>query len=178
MKWILFIIASLFSTLIYSQSVRPDHIVICILENHGYNQIIGNANAPYINSLASAANSALMTQSYAIEHPSQPNYLDLFSGSNQGVTDDNVPAGIPFTTANLAAQLIAAGKSFVTYSEDLPSVGYNGATSGNYARKHNPVANWQGTGANQVPTTCNIPYSSFPSANFNYLPTVSYVVPN
>src|SRR4051812_10025395 len=90
---------------------RPDHIVICIMENHPYAglassaSIIGNSSAPYINALAmdSGAN---FTSAHAIEHPSQPNYLDLFSGGNQGVTNDNVPSNYPFTTANLGRQLV------------------------------------------------------------------------
>ena len=57
----------------------PDHVVIVIEENHAYTQIIGSSSAPYINSLA--AGGALMTQSFGITHPSQPNYLDLYSGS-------------------------------------------------------------------------------------------------
>ena len=60
----------------------PDHVVIVMEENHGYSEIIGSKYVPYINSLASAG--ALFTKSYAITHPSQPNYLELFSGSNQG----------------------------------------------------------------------------------------------
>jgi len=149
------------------------------LENHAYSQIIGSTAAPHINALANDASSALFTQSFAIEHPSQPNYLDLYSGSNQGVTDDNIPAGIPFTTPNLGRELIDASLSFTTFSEDLPSVGYNGATSGAYARKHNPAANWMGTGTNQIPPTTNQPFTAFPSsANYASLPTVCYVVPN
>lgn len=76
---------------------RPDHVVIVIEENHSYSEIIGSPAAPYINSLA--AQGALFTQSYAITHPSQPNYLDLFSGFNQGVTNDSCPHY--FTTDNL-----------------------------------------------------------------------------
>lgn len=155
----------------------PDHIVIAILENHSYSQIIGSAAAPKINALANDSMSALFKRSYAIEHPSQPNYLDLYAGCNQGVTDNNIPAGIPFITPNLGRQLISSGKTFITYSEDLPSVGYNGAASGDYARKHNPVANWMGTGTNQVPVTCNQPFTAFPT-NFSLLPTVCYIVPN
>ena len=73
----------------------------------------------------------------------------------QGVTDNLVPNDNPFTTANLGRQLIDSGKTFVSYCEDLPEVGYNGASSGYYARKHNPVTNWMGTGTNQVLTTLN-----------------------
>jgi hypothetical protein len=157
----------------------PAHVVILIMENHAYQQIIGASQAPYINSLATDTLAANFTASHAIEHPSQPNYLDLTSGSNQGITSDNLPASA-FTTANLFAQLIAAGKTFTSYSEGLPSVGFNGATSGEYARKHNPAANWMGTGTNQIPTTTNQPFTSFPTtaATFGTLPTVSIVVPN
>ena len=170
---------STFSTLANAIIPVPDHIVILILENHSYSSIIGSSAAPHINALATDASSALFTQSFGIEHPSQPNYLDLYSGSNQGVTNDNVPANNPFTTLNLGRSLINAGRTFITYSEDLPSVGYNGATSGNYARKHNPAANWMGTGTNQISTTTNQPFTAFPtSANYASLPTVCYVVPN
>jgi hypothetical protein len=117
---------------------------------------------------------------YAITHPSQPNYLEFFSGANQGVFDNNVPAGAPFATPNLAAELRAAGLTFATYSEDLPAIGSTVSSSLGYVRRHNPVVNWQNNvnpTANQLPLAMNLPFSSFPS-NFNLLPTVSYVVPN
>src|ERR1043166_9576160 len=91
---------------------KPDHIVIAILENHAYTQIIGSSSAPYINALSGDSLSALFTHSYAIEHPSQPNYLDLYSCGNQGITTDNVPAVYPFTTANMGRVLIDSGKTF------------------------------------------------------------------
>jgi len=156
----------------------PDHVVVLILENHHYTSIIGSADAPYINALANDPNAALFTNSFAITHPSQPNYLALFSGSTQGIADDSVPHNYPFVTPNLARELIDASRSFVTYSEDLPYAGYDGATYGNYARKHNPVANWVGAGTNQVPDTLNRPFSDFPSSDFSQLPTVSFIVPN
>ncbi len=160
---------------------KPDHVVIVIMENHSYSNIIGSSSAPHINALASDTDAAVFTQSYGIQHPSQPNYLAFFSGSNQGVTNDNKPTNYPFTTANLAAQLIGASYTFTTYSEGLPSVGYDGATSsaGHYARKHNPAANWVGTGTNQIPSTTNQPFTAFPSSsNYANLPKVCYVVPN
>ena len=180
MKRLLLLISLFYALDTFSQSVLPvaDHIVVVILENHAYTQIIGSPQAPTINTLASGPNAALFTQSYAIEHPSQPNYLDLYSGSNQGITDDKVPATNPFTTANLGSQLIDAGSTFITYSEDLPSIGYNGESSGKYVRRHNPAANWMGTGANQIPATTNQPFTSFPSSDFTLLPKVSFVMSN
>src|SRR5688572_9590658 len=76
----------------------PDHVVIVFEENRSYEQVFGNRTAPFINGLATSPHGALFTQSYGIERPSQPNYIDFFSGSNQGVTDNNIPAGVPFTT--------------------------------------------------------------------------------
>lgn len=147
---------------------RPDHVVIVIEENHSYSEIIGSSAAPYINSLASQG--ALFTQSYATTHPSQPNYLHLFSGSNQGVTNDSCPHS--FSTANLGRYLLDASLSFAGYSEDLPSVGSPICTSGAYARKHAPWVNFT-----NIPTTTNLPFSYFPS-DYTTLPIVSFVIPN
>ncbi|HXF09269.1 MAG TPA: alkaline phosphatase family protein, partial [Desulfuromonadaceae bacterium] len=151
----------------------PAHIVIVIEENHAYEQIINSSSAPYINSLTNQG--VLLTQSFAIEHPSEPNYLDLFSGSNQGVTDDSCPHS--FTSANLGGQLLQSNRTFVGYSEDLPSIGSTTCTSGGYARKHAPWVNWQGNGGNLIPSADNQPFSNFPT-NFNQLPTVCIIDPN
>lgn len=155
----------------------PAHTVILVLENRSYNNIIGSAQAPYINSLISNPHTALLTQSFGLTHPSQPNYIMLFSGNNQGVTNNNVPPNLPFTTLNLGAELINKGLTFTGYCEGLPSVGSNVATYGKYARKHNPWVNWQGTGTNGIPASSNRPFSDFP-ANFNLLPTLSFIVPD
>ncbi len=165
---------------IFSQASlpAPDHIVILVLENHSYHQIIGSSAAPYINALAGDSFSAFFTQSYALGHPSQPNYIDLYSGCNQGVINNNIPSGIPFTTDNLGRQLLDKGHTFMTYSESLPFVGFNGASSGSYARKHNPAANWMGTGVNQIPAMTNQSFNVFPVLDFSLLPTVSFVIPN
>jgi phosphatidylinositol-3-phosphatase len=130
-----------------------DHVVVVIEENKSPSQVIGSAEAPYINSLM--RNGAYLSQSYGTHRPSQPNYIALFSGSNNGVTTNDVYnlGNIP----NLGSQLIAAGKSFVNYSEDLPYVGFTGATSGRYARKHNPAVSFS-----NVPAASNRPFTDFP----------------
>jgi len=69
---------------------RPDHVVVVMEENHAYGQIIGNSAASYINNTL-VPEGALMTNSFGITHPSLPNYLDIFSGSNQGITGDVFP---------------------------------------------------------------------------------------
>ena len=154
---------------------KPDHVVICILENHSYQQIIGSNYTPYINTLV--FQSANLQEYYALTHPSQPNYLMLFSGSNQGETTDNLPAGTPWTTTNLGGSLLNSGNTFKAYSEGLPTPGSTVAVSGAYARKHCPWVNWQGNGVNQIPSSCNLSMTEFPT-NFNLLPDVSFVIPN
>src|SRR5215470_9755826 len=66
---------------------RYDHVVIAIFENRRYGSVIGNPNAPYLSSLAGQG--ANFTQSFAVTHPSQPNYLALYSGATQGVSNDS-----------------------------------------------------------------------------------------
>jgi len=147
---------------------QPDHVLIVIEENHSFGQIIGSSSAPYINALA--AQGALFTSSYAIRHPSEPNYLALFSGSTHGVSDDSCPH--TFASANLASELFDAGLSFTGFSESMPQAGYKGCTSGGYARKHNPWVNFT-----NVPASANLPFTSLPT-DFSQLPTVAIVVPN
>ncbi|MFL6112577.1 MAG: alkaline phosphatase family protein [Catenulispora sp.] len=158
---------------------RYDHVVLVVEENHGYDQIIGSGTgAPYINTLA--AGGALFTNSFAIGHPSEPNYLDLFSGTDHGITGDQCP--VPIDAPNLAAQTLAAGHTWDSYSEDLPSAGSTACSSGAYASRHAPWVNFQlapSTSGNHLPPTSNLPFSSFPgSADFASLPTVSWVIPN
>lgn len=146
----------------------PAHVIVVMEENHSYSEIIGSSEAPYINSLA--ASGASFTNSFAIAHPSQPNYLDLFSGLNQGVTDDSCPH--TFTTQNLESELITAGKTFVGYSESLPGTGSEVCTQGEYARKHVPWTNFTND-----PSADNQPFTNFPT-HFADLPTMSWVIPN
>lgn len=85
---------------------RYDHVLILIRENHGLAQIVGNPAAPY--STALSRQGASFTNSHGIGHSSQPNYLALFSGSTQRITNDRCPH--TYTGGDkLAAQLITTG---------------------------------------------------------------------
>ena len=163
---------------------RPNHIVIVVEENHGYDQVVRSDNAPYINELIKTG--ALFTNSHGIAHPSQPNYLVLFSGDFQGVkNDDCLQNKTPFTTANLGASLLQNGFTFKGYAEIIPSDNYPGCEykisalthTYLYARKHVPWVNWLGNKKNDLPDSISLPMSNFPT-DFNQLPTVSFVVPD
>jgi len=163
---------------------RPDHIVIVVEENHGYGQIVGSANAPYINQLIKEG--ALFTNSHGVGHPSQPNYLALFSGGIQGVKNDNcLERRTPFSTANLGASVLQNGFTFKGYAETMPSIGYMGCqykisaltNSYLYARKHAPWVNWLGVGKNNFADSLSVPMSQFPT-DYNQLPSLSFVIPD
>jgi hypothetical protein len=149
----------------------PAHIVVVVEENHSNTGVIGNKSAPYVNSLAAAG--ALMTQSFAVTHPSEPNYLALFAGSTFGLASDACPvnAGV---APNLGSELLAGGYTFAGFAEDLPAVGSPACGAGKYARKHAPWVNFT-----NVPPACSVPFSSFNArGDYSSLPTVSFVIPN
>lgn len=147
------------------------HVVIVVEENRSQAAIIGNQSAPFINALA--ANGAMMAQSFAETHPSEPNYLALFAGSTFGLKSNACPVN-GGTTPNLASELLAAGHTFVGFAEDLPEVGSPVCSAGKYGRKHVPWVNFS-----NVPPTLSVPFSLFPTPErYASLPTVSFVIPN
>jgi len=119
-----------------------------MIENEAYSDLIGDSEAPNINKLAQ--NYGLGTASYAIGHPSLPDYLEMISGSNYGVVDDGTPQSenIASTAQTLANQLDTAGLSWRAYFESMPSAGYTGGDAGGidpygndyYFQHHNPFA--------------------------------------
>lgn len=153
----------------------PEHVVLVIEENHSYQAIAHSKDAPYINWLMK--HGANFTNYHAVAHPSEPNYLALFSGSTQSLTNDSCPH--TYTAPNLASELLKHGDTFAGFSEGLPKTGYTGCSAREpghlialYARKHVPWVNFT-----NVPMSANKPLSAFPK-NYNQLPTVSVVVPN
>jgi hypothetical protein len=149
----------------------PAHVVVVVEENRSHANIIGNKSAPYINSLA--ANGAVMTQSFAETHPSEPNYLALFAGNMFGLKDNGCPVDVG-AAPNLGSELLVAGYTFVGFAEDLPAVGSSACSAGKYARKHVPWADFS-----NIPRFRSVPFSAFPAPpNYDSLPTVSFVIPN
>src|SRR3954453_13215336 len=111
---------------------RPDHVVVVMMENKDRDSVIGSGRAPFLNDLASRG--ANMSRSYGLSNHSQPNYIALLSGSQQGVTNDRCRDLGP--RANLGSQLADAGLTFTGYSESLPDVGFTGCGRGEYRRKN------------------------------------------
>ncbi len=148
---------------------RPDHVLVVVMENKDTGEIIGSGAAPYLNTLARSG--ANFTDAHAETHPSQPNYLALFSGSTQGVSGDG--CDLSFDAPNLGSALIAAGRTFVGYSEGLPRAGSAACTAGRYARKHSPWVNF----TNLPGATTNLPASAL-GTDWDRLPTVAFLTPD
>lgn len=133
-----------------AQAPKGSHTVLIVLENHEFDEVIGAADAPYLNKLASQG--ALATNFYAITHPSLPNYLALFAGSTFGI-EENCSDCLASGT-NLASQLSAAGSSWRAYIGAMPSACYRGAAEvGRYAKKHNPFMYFRSVTSD--PSLCN-----------------------
>ncbi len=154
---------------------RPDHIVIVIEENRSYGKIkdyMKDEPGSFLRELVNRG--ASFENFFAWYHPSQPNYILLFSGNNQDVTNDDKPKS-HFSATSLAGALTKAGRTFAGYSEDLPSIDFDNAQSGLYVRKHCPWTNFD-----DVEKLSSLPFTSFPkdAAGFEKLPTISFVIPN
>lgn len=110
-----------------------DHIVIIIFENKEFGTVIGNSAMPTFNQLAN--DYTLLTQHYAITHPSLPNYIAMIGGDTFGITSNCSKC---FVNAPSLPDLIeASGRTWKTYQEDMPEACFVGSTT-DYAQKHNP----------------------------------------
>lgn len=124
----------------------PDfgHVWVIVLENKGYDRVVGAADAPYVNELIDRFGLARAYRANA--RPSQPNYFAMFSGSTHGVTD-NLPHDLD--AVSLADQLEAAGRTWREHAENVPPDCFEGAAAeggrdgpGEYRRKHAPAISY------------------------------------
>jgi acid phosphatase len=144
------------------------------MENEEYSGIIGNASAPYVNTLAAGGASA--TQYFAVSHPSLPNYLALTGGSTFGVTTDCTPAASCTGGTSVVEEMAAAGFGWRAYMEDMPSPCAQ-ADSGQYAVRHDPFVYYNGvvTGScGNVVTGSRLPGDIAAGA----LPAFTWLTPN
>jgi phosphatidylinositol-3-phosphatase len=110
------------------------HVYIVAEENRSFEEIVGSADMPYLNSLI--AKGALATQFYANEHGSLENYLWVTAG--QYITHNNSTTAV-FNVDNIDRHLIGMGMTFKSYAESLPYSGFTGLYSGAYMKRHAPL---------------------------------------
>jgi phosphatidylinositol-3-phosphatase len=145
-----------------------------MMENHGYSQVWNTSSTPYITSLGNQYVRA--TNYHASIHPSLPNYLQLYAGSNYGITTDCSPSDSCHVNApSLADNLEAKGLSWKAYMEGMPSPCHL-SVSDNYAPKHNPFVYFDDIRNN--PLRCglhDVPYTVLPTDLTLAITTPNYV---
>jgi phosphatidylinositol-3-phosphatase len=152
-----------------------DRVALVVEENRSYGDVIGNTtDAPYMNQLASQY--SLATQYFANTHPSIGDYFMLTTG--QVVTnDDSFVATVDVD--NIVRELNAAGKTWKSYAESLPSVGYTGGDSGPYVKRHNPLAYFSDVANDSTQASRLVPFTQFATdLAANALPNFSFITPN
>jgi phosphatidylinositol-3-phosphatase len=153
----------------------PSHIVVIVMENEEYPDVIGSAQTPFINLLAK--HYALATGMYAVTHPSLPNYLALTGGSTFGIDSDCTSCSVG--TTSIVDQLEQAHISWKAYMEDLPHPCFMGSEWGDYAKKHDPFMYY--TRIADVSSRCIkvVPMTQLAlDERANTLPTFVWITPN
>lgn len=152
-----------------------DHVFVLVFENKESGSVLGSSSAPTFN--AYARRYASLTRYYGVTHPSLPNYLALVSGSTHGITNDCTSCVVD--GKSLADTLEAAGRTWKTYAEGLPSPGYLGAGSGRYAKKHDPFAYFRSIAGSPARRANIVPLTQLGrDLRAQHLPDFALVVPD
>jgi phosphatidylinositol-3-phosphatase len=151
------------------------HITVIVMENKEATDVVGSASSPYVSALAHRY--ATATRSYAIRHPSLPNYLALTSGSTQGITSDCTDCHV--ASRNIVDQLEGASISWKAYMEDIPAPCSRVAGAGGYAKKHDPFMYYDDVARNPRRCAKVVPFNRLASdLRRGTLPTFSFISPN
>src|SRR5213592_4180364 len=150
------------------------HVFLVTEENTDYADVIGNSSMPYLNGLAQQY--GLATEYYANTHPSIGNYFMMTVGE---IITNNDGYSTIVSADNVIRELLAAGKTWKSYAENLPTVGYTGGDVGGYARKHNTIALLSDVVNDSAQRKNLVPFTQFATdLQNNTLPNYSFIAPN
>lgn len=155
-------------------AAQPGPVILVVEENHSFNDVITNSGMPYLKSLA--AQNSLASGYYADTHPSIGNYFMMTAG--QIITNNDGYSGT-VSADNIVRHLIQAGKTWKSYAESLPSVGYIGGDSGDYLHHHNPLSYFTDVANSSNERQNLVPFTQFAhDLSSGQLPDFSFVAPN
>lgn len=158
------------------------HVFIVMEENTNYADVIGSASAPYLNALANQY--GLATQYYASSHPSIPNYFALTTGQTLTNDDSQTPLTFPVSVDNVVRELLAAGKTWKSYAESIPSLGYiggdaTGPDGGTFYTRHVPLPFMTDVQDSATQKLNIVPFTQLAAdLAANDLPDYSFITPN
>jgi hypothetical protein len=145
-----------------AQTAPAAPIVVIVMENKPYGDIVGNSSAPYIQSMI--AGGTLYTH-YQAAPGSLPDYLAMTSGLNTTSSSSD----------NIFHQLQRVGVSWGEYMESMPRACYTGSGSFPYDKAHNPAVHYTDITGHASVCANVVPYTAFDPT---HLRAFSYVVPN
>lgn len=141
------------------------HVVWIWFENHGYSDIAGSTDAPYLNAIAGSC--GLATNYQSVAHPSLPNYIAATSGSTQGIEDDGLPPSHTLTVPSIFSQVDSR-----SFEQAMPE-NCDLSDTDIYAVRHNPEVYY--LPLRQACRANNVPLGRF---NARRLPQFSFVTPD
>ncbi|MGA2963403.1 MAG: alkaline phosphatase family protein [Candidatus Korobacteraceae bacterium] len=178
-------------TATFAQVPASNHVVWVMEENESASSVIGSGSAwHYLNSLATQY--GLAVNYYANFHPSINNYFMISTGVNMDSIDndlDSYNGPLPASVDNIVRHMMTAGKTWKSYAQSLPSVGYTGGDvagsgscntcTGTYYIRHNPFAYFSDV-VNSTNEKANlVPFTQFAiDLAANNLPNLTYIVPD
>jgi len=165
-----------------ADSTRPtlknyQHVFVIMMENTGYDALIGNPNAPWIND--AAGRYGLATNYTGVIHPSQPNYIASTAGITGADTDNDETLDVP----NLVDQLESHSKTWKSYSQSFSLCNGNvlAHSCGNqlYERKHNPFVSFTDVQSSPARLANIVDLSQLEAdLNSSNVPAYSFIAPD
>jgi len=158
-------------------AIQP-HVLMVLMENTSYEQIVGNASMPFVNAQVAANGSVSTTD---LSHPSLPNYLGLVSGSIQNNPPDTTPQDGTYAGPQFTDSLASAGIAWKAYMEDMPVACDLTDQFGpaNYDVNHNPFMYFNSVRNNPAQCNRDVPYPQLTAdLNAGTAPPFIWVSPN
>ncbi|CDM33761.1 hypothetical protein DTO013E5_1524 [Penicillium roqueforti] len=150
------------------------------LENIDYSDAASDANMQWL-----ASEGILLTNFYAVTHPSEPNYCAAAGGDTFGMDNDDFNQ-IPANVSTIADLLDTKSISWAEYQEHIPYAGFQGYNysnqetySNDYVRKHNPLVLYDSVVTNNTRARAIKSFDDFENdLSDKKLPQWAFITPN
>jgi hypothetical protein len=160
-------------------------LVIIVMENKSASIVVGNANAPYLNSFYRGGRAFTNYREGNSTGPRLPDYLQIAAGSSCGAVDDSVMPGKFGSKQGCSTtvwnQLQKVGVTWGVYMDAMPTacssaINYkNVALDTPYVLRHNPATPFDSIWSDQALCKAHVlPYTSFDAKS---MPAVSFIAP-
>ena len=159
-----------------NETDRIQHVIIVVMENKGYDQVIGSSDAPYQNKLAKAYASA--SRYYGVYPDSLPNYISIISGYPYITIDKDPGTLAPLKEQTIVNLLESGNLTWKGYFEEMPNVCYlkDSGKSG-YIVHHNPFVYFDIRNNDRCKNIVSLDEFS-KDLTSGTLPNFSFIVPN